>query len=643
MEDEDDLEFLRLAALKSLNAKKENVPTSISTSAKPIANQSFKAVSANNSDVRTIPVVNNVTGLRPVDEYYPTVLPVPRHPVDTYIGSQFEKIDIKDQYIPQRVNVPPTINGHFGSIVPEYVPFVSAPIASVGNIPNVQLSPRSAAFVLHNNDILMRRKTGVSPGSPRSRSPSPYRSGLGRWSVTPPPMAKKPLSRSPKRSPYVYRRSASRSPIRRASRSPIGRRSPNRNRSLSRSPQRHNRRSPPVVIHRPKRSKSRSPPPRSTYNRPPRSRSPAHQTRHGNSPTNYHQGRQWNQGSNGRKSLSPRNNENTSNSNYRLSPKRRTRSPINNKIDSRRRSTSHSPARKYHRNAPPNRRRRSPPRKYNNRPRNPRAGYNNRSSPANRRRSGSATSPLEKNKLDGNPPSNKVDNQKKNETTEMKENTEKIEKETAKAVEPKTDSKEQHKPAKKSEQQLEDELLASTDDEKNSDSDDNKDDDGIDLFASEESESENEGRFKSSSSKTERTASTATVSFSKLGTSEVTPAVALRDLDELRSDKNSSNRKDGSRDRPGRNSKYSGRRNDRYGRKPRSSSRDRDSNRNSTRSSTWKSVKDDSRKKDAEVDVKAESDRKPTMFKSTFQVVDNEPKKIIVEKGKKINIKMFFI
>lgn len=618
MEEEDDLELLRLAALKSLNNKKENAPAPLSTTAKPLVNHPFKATAAivPNS---VIPIVNIVPGLRPGNEYYPIAPGVRHHPADEYIGSQFDKIDIKDQYVPQRVNVLAS-NGHYGSVAPEYVPYGSAPIASASNIPNVQLSPRSAAFVLQNNDILMKRKTGVSPGrpsSPRTRSPSPYRGSLGRWSATPPPMAKKHSSRSPKRSPYVYRRSASRSPIRR---------SPNRNRTVSRSPQRRNRRTSP---------------PRSTFHRPPRSRSPPH-VRHGISPTNYHQSRQWNHGANIRKSLSPRSNENTSNSNYRTSPKRRTRSPVNNKVEPRRRSASHSPARKYHRNGPPNRRRRSPPRKYNNniRPRNPRSGYNSRrsTSPSNRRRSGSTTSPAQKNKFDEVPAPNNDDFQKQEQLNEKTENSEKIEKKTRKSDEPKAVSKLQDKPVGKTEQEIEDDLLASTDGEKNSDSDDN-DDDGIDLFASEESESENEGRFKSSTSKTERTTTAATVSFSKLGTSEVTPAVALRDLDDLKSEKNTSYRKGESRDkdRSGRSgaSKYSGRRNDRYGRKPRSNSRER----NSTRGSSWKSSKDDSRKKDSEPDVKTENERKPIMFKSTFQVVDNEPKKIVTERGKKVAVK----
>lgn len=642
MEDDEDLEFLRLAALKSLKAKKENVPTSLSSSEIPALNQPSKAATAPSipfaGDNHIIPVVNNLSGVRPIDEYFPTVPVIIRHPNDTFIGSQFEKINLHDQYVPQRINVA----NNYGPIAPEYVPYGSAPI-TVPSVSNVQLSPRSAAFVLQNNDILMRRKGGVSPKSPRSRSPSPYRSNLGRWSATPPPMGGKKLSsRSPKRSPY--RRSTSRSPHRRASRSPIGaRRSPNpvRNRSLSRSPQRTARRSP--AMNRSKRSKSRTSP--SRYNRPPRSKTPPHHhTRHGNSPTNHgQQGRPWN-GNHARKSKSPR-NEATTNSTHRSPPRRRTRSPPANRLDPRKHSASPSPARKYYRSGPPNRRRKSPPRKYNNRSRNPRGAYGVRksTSPSSRRRSGSTGSPLQKNRTDEKPVVDNVDKEskKKQEPIENNVKSEEIRKDVKKKESTPASNQAKEKTAGRTEQQLEDELLASTDDEKNSDSEDDNNDDGIDLFASEESESENEGRFKSNSSKTERTGSGTTVSFSKLGTNEIAPADALRDLDDLRPNKSTSYGKGGvrdkDRDRESRNSrnsssKYSSRRDDRFSRKSRPSSRDRD--RGSSRGNSWKSTKDDTRKKEMDSEAKSENERKPVMFKSTFQIVDNEPKKTVLERGR---------
>lgn len=99
---------------------------------------------------------------------------------------------------------------------------------------------------------------------------------------------------------------------------------------------------------------------------------------------------------------------------------------------------------------------------------------------------------------------------------------------------------------KKTEDDLENELLASSGDEK-SDSDGDESD-GIDLFASEESESENEGRFKLSSTKTESKPSAPVVSFSELGKTK--PSTVLRDLDELQADMVENRRRDRGRRRP---------------------------------------------------------------------------------------------
>lgn len=62
-------------------------------------------------------------------------------------------------------------------------------------IPAVQLSPRSAAFVQQNNHILARRKGSASPPPPASSSSTDaaghriraHSPGLGRWSESPPP------------------------------------------------------------------------------------------------------------------------------------------------------------------------------------------------------------------------------------------------------------------------------------------------------------------------------------------------------------------------------------------------------------------------------------------------------------------------
>lgn len=210
----------------------------------------------------------------------------------------------------------------------------------------------------------------------------------------------------------------------------------------------------------------------------------------------------------------------------------------------------------------------------------------------------------------------------------------------------------------KIERENEDELLASSDSE-NSD-----DDDGIDLFASEESESENEGRFKLSSSKIERKTNVPVVSFSELGKTTTAPAdVLLRDLDELQTDTNPTHRRGGGgggggggarreNDRHNRN-----RRDDRGNRYNRDRERDRenrdrererdrrdrdrvrDRERESSKpklNNSWKNSKnEDSRKKDEPaIETNGKGDRK--LFKSTFTSVDNnKPKSKSPDAGKK--------
>lgn len=598
MEDDEDLELLRLAALKSL--KKENGPT-----AKPIAAS------------HVIPVVSNV---RPVDKFYSPGEPdlvqpnLIHHPVPPYVNSGFEKMEISESYLPQRLNPAPAFN--------EYVPFAVAPTAPVFDpITNVQLSPRSAAFVYENKKIIKQRQGIPSP----SHSPVPFRKSPGRW------------SRSPSPENWKYRRSSkSRSPA-------YPNHSPHfRNRSVSRSPQRR-RNSPPQPVHN-RRNRTRSPNARPNFDvnahRSER-RSPVPNRRANSPPVNRHPpSRPWSgpsaQRDNGlhlRKSGSPRENER----------RRRTRSPLNAKCDVRRRTLSRSPNRKYPRtnlNRPP---RRSPPAKrFNNSTKPGHSGARNRNhnrrsgSPSLHRRSHSPAnhhkrrSPM-RNTVQNGEGSNKL-NEKESERNEQ--SMEEVPKDENESNENMNNEK--------TEQDIEDGLLKSSDSE-NSDDDDN---DGIDLFASEESESENEGRFKLSSSKSERKTNAPVVSFSELGKTTTAPAdVLMRDLDELQTDTNQTHRRAGARrdnDRRNRN-----RRDDRrYNRPDRERElrdrerervrdrRDRDRVRDRERetskpksSSSWKSSKnDDSRKKDEPTnDANGKGDRK--LFKPTFTSVDNnEPK-----------------
>lgn len=634
MEDDEDLEFLRLAALKSLNNKKDaELPHISPPSRTHLLNGNVNHINPIGESARQL-VSDYYSATMPTLPFKPPPLNEFIHTVGPHLHSNFEKIDLNDAYGTQIGN---TMGGN---VLNEYkAPFGTKPTS------NVQLSPRSAAFVLQNNDILMRRKSGRSPDSlPRSHSPIPYRKSPGRWSPTPPPMAK---SRSPKRSPsYGYQRTHSPPMLRRTS--PY-----TRNRSISRSPQR--RRHSPFPIH-PRRSKSRSPLPRNVqtnYRPPPRPRSPilhgsnASNSRRATSPPIRNASRVWrgnspapaaisrNNSNQNRRSMSPRVNDEPGN--YRPQVRRRSRSPLNNKIDVRRRSNSRSPGRKNQRNTGV-RRRRSPsplqPQKLNQR---------NSNNPS--RNNG----PVARNRLNNtrrsvSPPNNPHHRRSKSRSPKLMatqqtakpeiltENKDAAKQEQTKATKKEENSSsddrtmaanESNKMDAKTEQQIEDELLASTNDE-HSDSESDNDDDGIDLFASEESESENEGRFKLSSRQTEKPS--AAVPFSKLGT---TASTELRELEELRGDKASSaSRKNGrdererERERGGTRNVYRREPNGRYGGRKQGTdtkTRDRDSNR------SWKGSKSESRRKDIDADIVAsEKERKPILFKSTFQAVDTE-------------------
>lgn len=598
MEDDEDLELLRLAALKSL--KKEVPPT------KP----------ANNIVVNhVIPVVSNV---RPVvDKFYAHGEPemvqpnLIHHPVPPYINTGFEKMEINESYMPQRQTIAPVVPFN------EFGPYgAQASTGVMDPTSNVQLSPRTAAFVFENKQIIKRRQ-GLSP----SHSP-------GRW------------SRSPSPENWKYRRSKSRSPA-------YPNNSPHfRNRSVSRSPQR--RRHTPQPAHS-RRNRTRSPAARTNFDgnvhRLER-RSPV-PNRRANSPNNRPAPRQWRghsppQRDNGvhvRKSGSPRGDE--------INNRRRhTRSP-NAKSDIRKRSTSRSPNRKFPRNNVNRGPRRSPHllKRFNNSnkpglggPRN--RNHNRRSgSPNVHRRSHSPhnhhkrRSPMRNNTENGD-----SINKKNEKLSNLEQNENSIQEMTKEQNEINENEKRD-----KIEQDIEDELLASSDSE-NSDSDNN---DGIDLFASEESESENEGRFKLNSSKGERKVNVPTVSFSDLGKTTAAPTDALmRDLDELQTETHNSQRKGGSRRDNDRNRN---RRDDRrpYNRDRERDNRERDRNRDRDRvrekeressksksSGSWKNAKnEDSRKKEeSNNDVKGE--KKQNAFKSTFTSVDNESRTKTPDGGK---------
>lgn len=664
MEDDEDLELLRLAALKSL--KKENAPAPKSTT-----NQI--------EEIHVIPVVSNV---RPaVDKYYAPVEPelvqpnLMHHPVPPYVGG-FEKLEINDSYIPPpRLNVPPTVAPYEFALCAGATTAAAAASVATGLIneptTNVQLSPRTAAFVYENKQIIKRRQ-GISP----AHSPVPFRKSPGRW------------SRSSSRESWKYRRSKSRSPAYQTHHSPHF-----RNRSMSRSPQRR-RHSPPQPAHG-RRIRSRSPIPQQRNNfdgnahRSER-RSPVPNRRAANnSPTtNRHAAappRPW-RGHSGQRDNGPNMRRSGS---PRMAPnerRRRTRSPTNNaKSDVRRRTASRSPNRKYPRNNVNRVRRSPPPKRFNNTNNgNKSAGHNGARNRNHNRRSGSPTT-LNRNTSHSHrsPPMRRMaavtagenGEQTMNKHAEKEQNFHKNEQSISPMKTTNENTVVDNEPndanvnvniAKgKSEEEIENGLHASSDSE-NSDNDD-----GIDLFASEESESENEGRFKLSSGKSERKANVPRVSFFDLGKTTTAPAdILLRDLDELQTDAHNSQRRGGGggggsrRDNNDRNNRNHSRRDDRRSyntvgrdrdRENKDRERDRDRNRDRDRlrereressksksSSSWKNSKnaDDSRSKKDESSkdetTNAKNDRKQTLFKSTFTSIEGETRTKTPDGGKLI-------
>ena len=233
MEDDDeDLELLRMAALKTLKPSNNRIEV-------------LEVPMTQHTNPQPLPIHNkkNMYVRHPI-----SIPPTAQHLPPNYVAGMPPVQHINEPYIPMG------INPHWNENVPKYYAHGAPPRPTLPiNMPpgpsvtaSVQLSPRSAAFVMQNNSILEQRKR-----SPRNyaRSPSPaYRPTAGRW------------------------RSISRSP------------SPTRNGSRSRSPapaprSRYNSRSPPPQKRVNRRSRSRSPlpAPRSRYN----SRSPPQQKRVG--------------------------------------------------------------------------------------------------------------------------------------------------------------------------------------------------------------------------------------------------------------------------------------------------------------------------------------------------------------------------
>lgn len=148
--DDEDITLLRLTALKSLNAKKEA----------DLLVQTSKAVAAtkrvSRSRSKSPSAVHNYLQCQDAPSRRKEYSPHRQH--DTYRSDP---------------SSPPKFAYYPSKIHPN------------GTIPNVQLSPRSAAFVLQNNDILARRIEGSPspPHQPHSYRPqSPF--GYGQESFS---------------------------------------------------------------------------------------------------------------------------------------------------------------------------------------------------------------------------------------------------------------------------------------------------------------------------------------------------------------------------------------------------------------------------------------------------------------------------
>lgn len=534
MDDDEEIELLRLAALKSLNVKKEHQLTQFN----------YHPHTGN-----AIQVLENITGSTHIPKY--------QHP------------DHEGQHICLTESFPRQI------IATTTQPY------SINQ--NVQLSPRSAAFVSENYGILMKRK-----GDTFRRSPS-YKSSPGRWSVSPPPSKQKRLSPEPLK--IIRKDDYSRpnehkplygnnrvSPQRRISRSPTSKcrkisRSPPKNRLVSKSPMTYKATSPNFGG----RSKSRSP---GTISRSPPLLRHATPTKRSNSyrhsqVDNYKTKSSYSTKVN---SGNLRKLDNYNRETYRRRPKvvskSNTESNSKPKVDKSIRS-------------------------YNE--------YQRRRSPGRTKYTKTYSNSENHQKNYDRPPINTMTRKKSIELNvdamgEVKNHNEINEGgcNPNVSVSSNIEDKEITNIIHENESQTETTPITDNDEDSSNESND-EDDDGIDLFASEESESENEGRFKcSTSSKSEKPKSVSTVSFTKLGD---TLTSSFTNLNDVGSNKNVKN-KDSESERS--YNKFSNRRDDRRV--------DKESNRMSNRTKVSTSLKSSAeRKKSA----------KP-MFKSTFhQVSEN--------------------
>lgn len=281
-DEDDDLESLRLAALKTLHKPKQPAVKPIPV-VKPIENV-VPPVS-----ISTISSQSKVSPLRQQPVSY-TPSPVPPKPIDPYLPQVSPALvtpnswdRVISPYAPSVV--PPIIAPVYHSSTmpimatqPPIVRLVSSVSSIASTTNNVQLSPRSAAFVSQNNDILQRRKQ-------RAVSPT-YNRSPGRWSRSPSPLRRSPgkkevrkRSRSPGRqrvgtSPRrELRRDLSPSPSRRRD-SPkrLNARWTHNNRSANNSPSRRNNRNSPLRKDRSRspRRRSRSVPRRRSGSKSPR-------------------------------------------------------------------------------------------------------------------------------------------------------------------------------------------------------------------------------------------------------------------------------------------------------------------------------------------------------------------------------------
>uniref|UniRef100_A0A336ME73 CSON010650 protein n=1 Tax=Culicoides sonorensis TaxID=179676 RepID=A0A336ME73_CULSO len=253
MEDED-LELLRKAALQTLQAKK-NKPTP-APQQQPQQQPQAQPQPQQQQPVQIIPSLNpQAVPFVPIQQ--PAVVPQPWN----NFTPQLRPTVVPPMHYGPPVRIPGgIIPNQRPNFMPNVIPAPTAinmPLSIVPIAPSmhvtssVQLSPRSAAFVSQNNDALLRRQHDRSPY--RATSPS-------RWSPSPPRQRRRSLSKSPAR----YR-DKSLSPRRNQDRKPgpIRNTSRDRRQDRSRSPIRRKSRSPVLR----KRSNSKSPSKRAPNNR----------------------------------------------------------------------------------------------------------------------------------------------------------------------------------------------------------------------------------------------------------------------------------------------------------------------------------------------------------------------------------------